>query len=87
MWILCPQNITVAVVSPTNLGGTTTNSNLDQAGVEIQFALWEKHFIPRHRTLLVFNDNALVVSWLTRMADRSTSNIAGRLLQGLAYLF
>ena len=52
----------------------------------LQFAVWAAHFAPMHRSLLIFTDNASAVSWLTRMLDKLTGPIAGRLLCGLAYL-
>ena len=84
--LLWPADITAAIKSTENPGGTITNSDLEQAGVVLQFAVWAAHFAPMHRSLLIFTDNASAVSWSTRMSDKSTGPIAGRLLRGLAYL-
>ena len=79
-------NITVVAVFPTNPTGTITNSDLKQAKVVMQFTVWASHFISRHKSLLTFNDNALVVLWSTQMAEKSAGPITGRSIRGLAYL-
>jgi hypothetical protein len=81
-----PKDITGALVSDSNPHGTITNSDLEMAGVLLQEAVLEaelgscmvgKHFV-------IGSDNSPAVAWTARMASRSASPIAFRLLRGLA---
>jgi hypothetical protein len=81
-----PKDITEALVSDSNPHGTITNSDLEMAGVLLQEAVLEaelgstmvgKHFV-------IGSDNSPAVAWTARMASRSASPIAFRLLRGLA---
>ena len=81
-----PKDITVALVSHKTPTGTITNSDLEMAGVVLHEAVLETHLGAAMRAahLVIGCDNSPAVSWTTRMATRSASPIAYRLLRGLA---
>jgi hypothetical protein len=81
-----PKDITDAVVSFTNPNGRITNSDLEMAGVVLQEAALEAHLGTdlTHVQMAIGCDNSPAVAWTTRMATRSHSPIAFRLLKGLA---
>ncbi len=80
-----PVNIATEVVSDDNPAGNITNLDLKLA-VEI-FAVGivlETAPQAKHAPLGTLCDNTPTVSWIDRMASKSNSPTAGRLLQGLA---
>ena len=81
-----PKDITNSVISESNPKGTITNSDLEMAGVVLQEAVLGAHLGPAMRgaQVAIGCDNSPAVAWTTRMASRSTSPIAFRLLKGLA---
>jgi hypothetical protein len=82
-----PKDVTSAVISTTNPLGTLTNSDLEMAGVLLQEAVLEAAIGPnrmRHTLTAIGCDNSPAVAWTKRMATRSASPIAFRLLKGLA---
>jgi hypothetical protein len=81
-----PTDITKAVVTDQNPTGTLTNSDLEMAGVLLHEAVLEAHLGPAMKgtQIAIGCDNSPAVAWSTRMASRSTSPIAYRLLKGLA---
>jgi hypothetical protein len=81
-----PKDITEALVSDKNPLGTITNSDLEMAGVVLHEAVLESHIgnAMEAAHLVIGCDNSPAVSWTTRMASRSASPIAYRLLRGLA---
>ena len=74
-----PPDIRAALVSLANPKGNITNSDLQQAGVVLQFAICTCNFPAHHSSTLIFSDHVVTVSWSTLMADRSAGNIARRL--------
>jgi hypothetical protein len=81
-----PKDITVALVSDKNPTGTITNSDLEMAGVLLHEVVLETHLgnAIKAAHLVIGCDNSPAVSWTTRMATRSATPIAYRLLRGLA---
>ncbi len=79
-----PKQIRDALVSDANPKGTLTNSDLEMAGTLLQAIVLEQVTNMRHAHTLTFCDNTPAVSWATRMASKSQSPIAGRLIRGLA---
>jgi hypothetical protein len=81
-----PPDVTNAVVSDKNPTGTITNSDLEMAGVLLHEAVLEAHLGPAMQgaQIAIGCDNSPAVAWTTRMASRSSSPIAFRLLKGLA---
>ena len=79
-----PKQIRDALVSDANPKGTLTNSDLEMAGTLLQAIVLEQVTNMRHAHALTFCDNTPAVSWATRMASKSQSPIAGRLIRGLA---
>jgi hypothetical protein len=81
-----PPDLTKAVVSDQNPSGTLTNSDLEMAGVLLHEAVIEAHLGPAMQgpQIAIGCDNSPAVAWTTRMASRSASSIAFRLLKGLA---
>jgi hypothetical protein len=81
-----PLDITTALVSTSNPNGTITNSDLEMAGVLLHEAVLE-HTLGDDMLgaqMAIGCDNSPAVAWTTRMATRSESPIAFRLLRGLA---
>jgi hypothetical protein len=80
-----PADITAQVVSFANPTGKLTNSDLELAGVVLQESALEVQVGSLARAHLGIGcDNSPAVAWTTRMATRSHSPIAHRLLRGLA---
>jgi len=79
-----PPDITASVVSDTNKQGTLTNSDLEMAGLLLLW-LMIKHVCSglAEKRVALFSDNSPTVSWVQRMACRS-SLIAEQLLRVLA---
>jgi hypothetical protein len=81
-----PKDITKNVVSFNNPTGRLTNSDLEMAGVLLQTAVLEAQLGTdmAHIQTAIGCDNSPAVAWTSRMATRSESPIAFRLLKGLA---
>jgi hypothetical protein len=81
-----PKDITDAVVSFKNPSGRITNSDLELAGVVLQNSVLEAHLGPNLAMVqtAIGSDNSPAVAWTNRMATRSISPIAFRLIKGLA---
>jgi hypothetical protein len=80
-----PPDITAQVVSDKNPTGALTNSDLEMAGVSLQFLALEQ-IAPdlRHAHVAIGCDNTPAVAWTKKMATHSSSPVAHRLLRGLA---
>jgi hypothetical protein len=80
-----PADITAQVVSDKNPDGVLTNSDLEMAGVILQFLALEQ-IVPdlRHIQVAIGCDNTPAVAWTKKMATHASSPVAYRLLQGLA---
>ncbi len=79
-----PAEIASKVVSNSNPTGSLTNSDLEMAAVLLHYMVLQQITPMKHKRAGTFSDNTPTVSWSTRMADRSKSPTAGRLLRGLA---
>jgi hypothetical protein len=78
-----PPDIEREVVSEQNPTGRLTNSDLELAAVLYQSMILRQVVPMQHRRAGVFSDNTPTVAWTKRMADKSQSPTAGRLLRGL----
>jgi hypothetical protein len=76
--------ISSQVVSDTNPRGNLTNSDLEMAAVLLHYMVLQQEVDLRYVRAGVFSDNTPTVAWSKRMADKSQSLTAGRLLRGLA---
>jgi hypothetical protein len=76
--------IACQVVSDDNPHGRLTNSDLEMAAVLLQYMVLQQEEDMQFARAGVLSDNTPTVSWSTRMADKSQSHTAGRLLRGLA---
>jgi hypothetical protein len=72
------------VVSDKNPRGCLTNSDLEMAAVLLQYMVLNQRVDLRYVRAGVFSDNTPTVAWSKRMADKSQSLTAGRLLRSLA---
>jgi hypothetical protein len=79
-----PPAISSQVVSDKNPRGCLTNSDLEMAAVLLQYMILNQRVDLRYIRAGVFSDNTPTVAWSKRMADKSQSLTAGRLLRGLA---
>jgi hypothetical protein len=79
-----PPDITQDLVSFDNPNGCITNSDLEMAGVCLHQLVLETLVDLKHVRSVIHCDNSPSVAWVTRMASRSTSPVAHRLLRGLA---
>jgi hypothetical protein len=80
-----PQDITDRLVSFKNKSGDITNSDLEMAGVLLQWLVLE-HISPcslKFAHVGIYSDNTPTVAWATRLTS-SSSSIAGHLLRALA---
>ena len=75
------------IVSLLNSAGSITNSDLELA-VEVLAvgALLAKAPVIKHQPIGTLYDNTPTVSWIKKMASKSTSPTAGRFLRGLAFI-
>jgi hypothetical protein len=82
-----PRDVSNEVVSFDNLGGRLTNSDLELAAevMGIGVILTEAPVV-RQEPLGTLCDNTPTVSWIKKMASKSTTPTSGRLLQGLAFM-
>ena len=82
-----PPDITANVISDANPKGTITNSDLELAGLVILWLMMEHVCGPlAEKRIALFSDNSPTVSWVHRMACRS-SLVAEQLLRVLALRF
>jgi hypothetical protein len=72
------------VVSDDNPHGRLTNSDLEMAAVLLHYMVLHQEVDMRFARAGALSDNTPTVAWTTRMADKSQSPTAGRLLRGLA---
>ena len=82
-----PADIAAEVVSEDTPHGQLTNSDLELAAevLVVGVALdWITN--PKHIPLETLCDNTPTVSWIDKMASKSKSPTAGRLLRGLAFM-
>ena len=79
-----PAEIQAKVQTQENPSGTITNSDLEMAGLLLVWLVMEA-VVPslRHKHVALLSDNSPSVSWVTRLASKS-SMIAGALLRALA---
>jgi hypothetical protein len=64
--------------------GTLTNSDLEMAGVLMQYLVAEQIRPMEHCHTSIWSDNSPATSWSTKMADKASTPIAGQLLRALA---
>jgi hypothetical protein len=82
-----PHDVSDEVVSFDNPGGRLTNSDLELAAevLGIGVILSEAPVI-KQEPLGTLCDNTPTVSWIKKMASKSSTPTAGRLLRGLAFM-
>jgi hypothetical protein len=82
-----PRDVSNEVVSFDNPGGQLTNSDLELAAevMGIGVILTEAPVV-KQEPFGMLCDNTPTVSWIERMASKSTTPMAGRLLRGLAFM-
>jgi hypothetical protein len=78
-----PPKISSKVVSNSNPTGTLTNLDLEMAAALLQYVVLQQITKMKHKDAGTFSDNMPTISWATRMADRSKSPTARRLLRSL----
>jgi hypothetical protein len=80
-----PEDIEKRLVSTSNPDGDITNSDLEMAGVLLQWLVLEQIATTslEHKHIGIFSDNTPTVAWATRLHS-SKSKIAGHLLRALA---
>ena len=81
-----PPDIAAEVVSTKNPKERLTNSDLEMAAALVHFAVLASNTSLKDASSLIYSDNSPTVAWCSRMADKSKSKIAGRLLRGFAML-
>jgi len=88
VWRLAfPPDIAQDVVSISNPNGSITNSDLELAAEVLAVGvLFAKAAIIKHQPIGTLCDNSPTVSWIDKMASKSRSPMAGRLLRGLAFM-
>jgi hypothetical protein len=64
--------------------GKLTNSDLEMAGVLLQYLVAERLRPMEQYHTAVWSDNTLAANWSTKMADKATTPIEGQLLRVLA---
>jgi hypothetical protein len=79
-----PPDITAAVVSDSDPTGSLTNSDLEMAGVLLHHLVLKTLIRTKHCHSATLCDNTPSVAWVNRMAAKSSSHVAHRLLRGLA---
>jgi hypothetical protein len=86
-WARFPIDIATDVISDKNPAGKITNLDLElPAEVFAVDIVLEKAPQAKHAPLGTLCDNTPTVSWIDRMASKSRSPIARRLLQGLSIM-
>ncbi len=88
VWRLAfPLDIAQDVVSLSNPKGSITNPNLELAAEVLAIrVLLVKAPVIKHQPIGTLCDNSPTVSWIKKMASKSRSPTAGRLLHGLAFM-
>ena len=81
-----PEDIAREVVSVDTPNGRLTNSDLELAAKVLVVGAALKRMNSKHTVLGTLCDNTPTVSWVDRMALKSKSPTAGRLLRGLAFM-
>ena len=82
-----PPDISHNVVSLSNPAGSITNSDLELAAEVLAVgALLAKAPVIKHQPIGTLCDNTPTISWIEKMASKSTSPTAGRLLRGLVFM-
>jgi hypothetical protein len=86
-WVAFPSDIAKDVISIDNPSGSITNSDLELAAevIAIGVILGIAPVI-RHQPIGMLCDNTPTVRWIKKMASKSQSPTAGRLLRGLAFM-
>jgi hypothetical protein len=79
-----PDSIASQVVSDSNPTGTLTNSDLELAAALLHYMVLQTAVDLRFKRAGTLSDNTPTVAWAKRMADKSQSPTAGRLLRGMA---
>jgi hypothetical protein len=64
--------------------GKLTNSDLEMAGIVLQYLVAEQMRPLERCHTAIWSDNSPAASWSTKMADKASTPIAGQLLRGLA---
>jgi hypothetical protein len=81
-----PEDIAREVVSVDTPHGRLTNSDLELAAEVLAVGVALERMNSKHTPLGTLCDNTPMVSWVDRMASKSKSPTAGRLLRGLAFM-
>ena len=82
-----PPDISNNVVSLSNPARSITNSDLELAAEVLAVgALLAKASVIKHQSIGTLCNNTPTVSWIKKMASKSTPPTAGRLLRGLAFM-
>jgi hypothetical protein len=81
-----PEDIAQEVVSVDSPKGRLTNSDLELAAEVRAVGVALERVNAKHTPLGTLCDNTPTVSWVDRMASKSKSPTAGRLLRGLAFI-
>jgi hypothetical protein len=79
-----PEHIASQVVSDSNPTGNLTNSDLEMAAALLHHMVLQTEVDLRFKRSGTLSDNTPTVAWTKRMADKSKSPTAGRLLRGMA---
>jgi hypothetical protein len=80
-----PLDITVAIISESNLTGVLTNSDPEMAPVVLQLSALEPLVPSKHHKLMqIHSNNTPSLAWLTKMATKTAnSDAAHHLVRGL----
>ncbi len=81
-----PADIAQEVVSVDTPNGRLANSDLELAAEVLAVGIALAQRTSKHTPLGMLCDNTPTVSWIDKMASKSKSPTAGRLLQGLAFM-
>jgi hypothetical protein len=88
VWLIpFPPDIATEIVLPQCPYGHITNFNLELVTEVLAVRiLLAKAPLIKHEPIGTLCNNTPTVSWIKKMASKSASPIAGRLLRGLAYM-
>jgi hypothetical protein len=78
-----PESVSSQVVSESNPMGRLTNSDLEMAAALLHYMVLQTEVDLRFKRAGALSDNTPTVAWTKRLADKSQSLTAGRLLRGL----
>jgi hypothetical protein len=82
-----PHDIATDVISDDNPAGSITNSDLELAAEVLAIGvILEEAPTIRHAPLGTLCDNTPIISWVEKMASKSSTPTAGRLLRGFAFM-